>query len=515
MSTKSSSELKPIVIAPVHHRQTLQGTAPLTRLGGPRLEGNVISSAPPPGAVARPRPVRTALRPLSLQRTPPSGVSSPPSLPGPSWPREAPPYRSDRPELVTTFLAMPALDVVREDCARDAAFEAAVAEAAELAPELAARPPECALVLAQSAVRDPYPAYAALGMGAPAPSKGLVGKVVVSSYRTLGFAILTIIVALLVGYLVEQIFYYTSHSWVAPTVVSPSDEKIVALRTEQAAQQNQRDKIVAELDDADRAIVAEGAFQTDFAAAIRSDLAGRKAALGRVQSLAGAANATRHAILATNTDYAGMSADRMQKELAAGLIDRTGALAGSYQLAQISNANLSLAEREAELDGQAADLKAQATALDGLLAGSAAGTVALGYDVLKIKHDYQTSKLALARATETREVMKRSLARQDAILAGLAESAYLRALDDHALVAAVPYENVAHVEAGTPLYACRIGMIVCRQVGKVIAVLPGEVQFKHPKRDAQQRGQLVELAVTDPEAARDTVLFGGGAPLGL
>lgn len=68
---------------------------------------------------------------------------------------------------------------------------------------------------------------------------------------------------------------------------------------------------------------------------------------------------------------------------------------------------------------------------------------------------------------------------------------------------------------GAPLYGCKLGMILCHHVGKVIEILPGEVQFKHPHRDNGLRGQLVEVALdaADANAAADDVLFVGGKPV--
>jgi hypothetical protein len=58
-------------------------------------------------------------------------------------------------------------------------------------------------------------------------------------------------------------------------------------------------------------------------------------------------------------------------------------------------------------------------------------------------------------------------------------------------------------------------MVLCYHVGEVLEVLPGEVQFKHPHRDKQLRGQMVELKLDkeDADAASDDVLFAGGKPL--
>jgi hypothetical protein len=187
-------------------------------------------------------------------------------------------------------------------------------------------------------------------------------------------------------------------------------------------------------------------------------------------------------------------------------------LGGNFQLAQISTSTLSLAERQAELERQAQELAAQTRSLDALLEQK---DTALSYDVLKIKRDYDASKLALAKALEARSTLKAGVARQDEIIDGLKKSAYLRALADKATVALVPYTNLDNAKKGTSLYACRLSMVWCREVGTVVEVLPGEVQFKHPHRDMTVRGQMVELKLSDASAGEDDVLFAGGCPLGF
>lgn len=366
--------------------------------------------------------------------------------------------------------------------------------------------------LGKTTVFKPWGVYEQLGL-TPKKQKagGKAQKLVVSSYRALGFGVLSLIVVVLVGYIATTAFYFFSHSWIVPTVVSGSDDKVVELQTQLAAQQNARDKLIGDLDDAERAIAAEQAFQIEFAQAIKSDLAGRQAALAKVRQLASAAAATRHQIRSANNDYATQHADQMAKEYDAKMIDRNAMLAGKYQLAQISSSNLSLAERQVDFETRAADLQSAASSLDAILANK--GSDVLSYDVLKIKRDYDASKLAVAKAVETRNTLKASVARQDTIIAGLEQSAYLRALKDKAVVANVPYENLGHIEKGTMLYGCKLGMVVCHEVGTVLEVLPGEVQFRHPHKDTQVRGKMLELKLTDSDAAENDVLFAGGKPM--
>ncbi len=400
-----------------------------------------------------------------------------------------------------------------------------------LKPGLEAPPPAVVVVAQPAAPQLPqaksFAEYEALGLGAPkvAPATTFTqrfGKWIVNGYRLLGFIILTIIVIVLVGYIAQTAFFYASNSWVVPSAVSPTDEKVVTLQAQLAEQQNTRDRIADELNQAERAIAAQQTFQGEFAKAIKNDLAGRKAALGRIRALADAAASTRASIKSQNSAYASASRRKMAEEYAAGLIDRGQMLSGKFQLAQISSSNLSLAERQAEFETRAAELEAQTKGLDSLIemegeSATADEDAALSYEVLRIKQEYESSKLDLAKSVEARDTLKAALERQDKILDALKKSAYLRAINDSANVAFVPYANVAKVKKGTGLYACKVGMVLCYHVGEVIEVLPGEVQFKHPHRDKMLRGQMVELKLDkeDADAASDDVLFAGGKPLFL
>jgi len=191
-------------------------------------------------------------------------------------------------------------------------------------------------------------------------------------------------------------------------------------------------------------------------------------------------------------------------------------LSGKFQLAQITTSNLGLAEREAEFQTRAGELDKQSKALEGLL-NDKAGEGALSYDVLKIKQEYEKSRLSTARAMANREALRAALQRQNTLLKQLAQHPYLRAMADKATVAFIPYGNLGHIEKGTSLYGCSMDMFWCHSVGKVREILPGEVQFKHPHKEKMMRGQLVELDLDSDEAdaARKDTLFVGGRPLWL
>lgn len=347
----------------------------------------------------------------------------------------------------------------------------------------------------------------------PKPVTKKAQRLLISTYRLLGFSVLTVIVVVLLGYIGSTAFYFLNRTWVTPVAISPSDEKVVALQGELATQLNIRAELVGELAQAERTINAEQTFQAQFARAIKKDLGTRRLALGRVQQLAHTAAATRDEIRAAGDEFSASTATKLDQDYDARLIDIDQALAGKFQLAQITSAKLSLAERQAEFDQRAAELSSETRSLDAVLADKSL-TAALSYDVLKIARDYETSKLSLAKELGNRERLHESIARQDQIIGGVKQSAYLRALSDHASVALVPYDNLDNVAKGTPLFACRVEMMFCHRVGRVLDVLPGEVPVRHPTRDALLRGRMIVLELTDSAAAQREVLFAGRAPLG-
>jgi len=101
---------------------------------------------------------------------------------------------------------------------------------------------------------------------------------------------------------------------------------------------------------------------------------------------------------------------------------------------------------------------------------------------------------------------------QDAVVGRLAQSPYLKAIENKVTLAFVANQNLKNIKLGTPLYGCVWGLVWCRKVGTVKAVLDGEVQDIHPHDESIQRGLMLEVDVSD-WGASETVLFAGSKPL--
>ena len=310
----------------------------------------------------------------------------------------------------------------------------------------------------------------------------------------------------LVGYLVTTAFFYMSDSWVVPMAISPTDEKVVSLQAQLAERQTNRDRTAAELDQAERAIAVQQEFQLEFAKAIKSDLDGRKAALARMYELANAAASTRAQIKRSNSAYATASQKRMAAEWRAGLIDRNSMLNGKFQLAQISGSNLNLAERQAEYETRAADLESQTALARGTARRMPATDGALSYDVLKIKQEYEASRLETQRAIENRDMLKNALdPRGQAARRRSSSRSYLKAMaDERARRVRAVREPQERQEGRAALRLRARRWCSARRSAPSLEVLPGEVQSKHPNRDKMLRGQMVELKLDSGDRRRPT-----------
>jgi hypothetical protein len=110
------------------------------------------------------------------------------------------------------------------------------------------------------------------------------------------------------------------------------------------------------------------------------------------------------------------------------------------------------------------------------------------------------------------EDLETRLKEQDGILESLHGSPYLKAATGRVVVAFVPYENLDRIRPGVSLYGCEWGLVRCSYVGKVTAILDGEVNDTHPHDGSPKRGVLAEIELSNPRAAEWGVLFAGHRP---
>jgi hypothetical protein len=192
---------------------------------------------------------------------------------------------------------------------------------------------------------------------------------------------------------------------------------------------------------------------------------------------------------------------------------------------QLADAKL----RASQLDTEKVEIDASLAQIDRQIAADDVFINEVGVAVDKptatdqwlLRHEVEKAKLDKENALGQRiplnqrlESLKLRKVDQDNVVKRLEASPYLKAINQKIVLAFVPYQNLRNVKIGTKLYGCAWGLVACSNVGKVTAVLEGEVDNVHPHDESIQRGVMVEIDVSS-SAAGETVLFAGGKPLFL
>jgi hypothetical protein len=192
----------------------------------------------------------------------------------------------------------------------------------------------------------------------------------------------------------------------------------------------------------------------------------------------------------------------------------------SNQLADAKLRASQVVTEQLEIDGQLAEIERIVKSDDDYLkaignafsAPKAPDQWLVWRDVEKAKLERENligKKLPLHQRLESLKLRQKD---QEAVVNRLAQSPYLKAIENKVTLTFVPNQNLKNVRIGGPLYGCAWGLVWCRKVGTVKAVLEGEVQDVHPHDESIQRGLMVEVDVTE-WGASETVLFAGSKPL--
>ncbi len=356
-----------------------------------------------------------------------------------------------------------------------------------------------------------------------------INGIIVTAYKLLGLAILTAILVGLAGYLATNLFFLFDRTWIAPEVIAPNDPRVIQVETQIAEQSALREKVLAtregletDLRAAELGLSVEKQFQARFKDAVQGDLRARRLDLARVSSLSGEYGAAKQQIVRAGQTYADLSRGRTEALEAARLLDYDSVVAQNFQASQIAGANLSLADRKVAIDTRAADLAREASALALISAPDRVPAHArLTYDALAIDKQYELSVENGAKLYDTAVAIHEELPQADAALldydralSALRASPYYRAIEEDLVAASVPYPNLPGVRPGTRLFGCDLSFLLCRKVGEVLEILPGEITLHHPLRNVELRGAMIRIAVPR-NWAHEKVLFVDHAPLWL
>jgi hypothetical protein len=192
----------------------------------------------------------------------------------------------------------------------------------------------------------------------------------------------------------------------------------------------------------------------------------------------------------------------------------------STQLADAKLRASQLTTERLEVEGQLAELERVITADDKFVAevGNAVDAPKTP-DQWLVRREVEKARLEIENMSGKRvplgqriESLKLRMKDQEAVVNRLAQSPYLKAIENKVTLAFVPNQNLRNVRIGGPLYGCTWGLVWCRKVGTVKVVLDGEVQDIHPHDESIQRGLMLEVDVSE-WGANEVVLFVGSKPL--
>jgi hypothetical protein len=356
-------------------------------------------------------------------------------------------------------------------------------------------------------------------------------KLVVSAYRTVGFVVLTAILLGLLSFLFTRVFYLFNRSWIAPALLSPTDERIVRLNAEIVHQNSQRDRLLVErtslqvgLRDAERRAEVGASIGELLTQAALNEAKARRGERRRLNALSGTLDAVRSQVVEATKQFSDVSRKTLDEQLQAGLTTRDRYVSGGLQLGQLAQANLALAEKASDLAARREQMKRESEALLSATMHSEPGAAPLNVDALRLRQDFVRATLDVAKAqdeiksyAEALATLDRSVARHDDLLKVLSEDPLLKALHGNLTMAFIPYENLSKARQGAPVLACRLDMLWCRKVGQVERILPGEVIQHSPVESKNERGVMLEITLQDGggQAARNQVLFLDHAPIGF
>lgn len=352
----------------------------------------------------------------------------------------------------------------------------------------------------------------------------------VSAYRTVGFVVLTTILVGLVSFLFTKVFYLFNRSWIAPTLLSATDERIVRLNAEIVHLSTQRDRLLIErgslevgLSDARRRVEKGAAISESLSSTAVNEAKARRGERERLHALSGTLDAVRNQVVDATRQFSDVSRKTLDEQFQAGLTTRDRYLSGGLQLGQLAQTNLALAEKASDLAARREQMKREAAALLAATGGADTGAAHLNVDALRLRQDFVRATLDVAKAqdemkayTEALATMDRSIARYGDLLKVLSDDPLLKALEGSLTLAFVPYENLAQAHPGAEVFSCRLGMLMCRKVGQVNQILPGETTQHPPVESNNSRGLMLEITLQNGgSAAQNQVLFLNHAPLGL
>jgi len=329
-------------------------------------------------------------------------------------------------------------------------------------------------------------------------------QLVLTLYRVFAISVLYLVLIGILAYAWVMGFYAVNSSWAAPVILSATDEKSLDFREKLVTSQQTIEDLkvdtkklsdgVAEMKTHRSALLRlEPELQASITREQKHNLvAGPQLATLDKQKLTD--NQKTQTVLETLNQVE----LNIKKDLASGLITQGDA---ATQLAAVNQT------KNAYTDSKIAEV----LLTDSVLDKNTVGTASLGVLVKQAELRSEVAQLDVAINVAEKQLTEES--RQidrlrQAIATAKHSPYYLNASGGQTLYFAfVPYDNQAYAAVGNSIYDCYLNMVLCRRIGSVKQLFPGEEQAIHPIFKTQIRGFLIQMDLDRPESAKSKTVF--------
>jgi len=360
-----------------------------------------------------------------------------------------------------------------------------------------------------------------------------LNSLIVGAYKLFGFGLLIAIVGGMFFYLSTTLFFFLNERWVVPAILSSDHTRVADAKIGYLQQLYQYQKLDAERVGIEKEIeyinYASGLhdnFRNNYVQAIETELENKKQFLNDIESVASQYRSLAKSSGDRRSAYGKITTKTLDTQFASRLIDKSQFLSGQYMLSQIDLSNLTHKERIVELERQEKSLKTSISAIESVKEAIKHNQMpqrkSVDVDMLLKEHQLIQSFVSHAELQSRLAPLEIRIKSLDQLLSqflstldSLEKSPYVRASQEAVTVAFVPYENLPNVKTATPVFGCYLEFFLCRKVGSVRAVLPGETSLSHPLNGGDLRGQMIELEMTEKSWSESRALMVGRAPLFL
>ena len=336
----------------------------------------------------------------------------------------------------------------------------------------------------------------------------MINKHIVSIYSRLAAAAVFCVLIGVLTYAFLMGFYALNAHWVVPFIVSPTNDKILAMTeklVESQATLNalvvDRDRLQGSLGDMQKTQTElqtlDAQFKNGITLQTKSN-AKDEPELARLNHRKGNDNTETVLVL----DKAVVVGNAIDRDLKAGLITKSDAATAQLALRQSLNA---------ATDGNIAEvlLRQSVRAMN--------PHDVTNLDILAKEADLKNNLILVTMAVVSGEEQLTSDKSQITLLEQAVKTAqsspYFLATKGNVHFAFVGYDGAEYVDIEKPIYSCYLGMILCHRVGTVTAIFNEEETAQNPLFHTTMRGFLIQMTLTEPEAAKNKILLIGYKPL--